>query len=779
MLELLVASALRSMVLGGAAWLGLTLTRVRDPQVHMTAWTVVLLVSLAMPMLTPWVRVTIPAEEPPARLVKITWTNVPGETPRAPTKTVIPAVAASQPDVVTASRPDGVAMSQPEVVAAPPARGLDWLALAAAIYVVVAGVMLLRLFIGSMLMWRVVRAAHPLPDGWAFGAGYAANIAANADVRVSDVVVVPVTFASTILLPSASSAWSARKRQAVLLHEGAHVAHGDFYVLLLAAINRAVFWFNPFAWWLLAHLADLAEAISDDAAVAELNDRHHYADILLDVANSTQRLPAGLTMARPSTVRQRVERILAATGVPARISWRKRLLIATALAPLAALSAATIARSAAPMQVAPLTPAAPMSVDPPMEQAQLDRYVGRFQINVTLVVTVTQDNGQLFAQLTGEQKQRLMGVHDNEFVNEHGDANVTFVTNGDGPATEIMLREPNIGSRRGARIDAAKADEIEATFQRRTAAAPDRFRDQTPLPGAKAALRQTIEDVRRGVPSYERMSPQLGDKLRQQLPWLHTVIGTLGAVESIFFRGVGPGGYDIYGVKFANGSAEFRVDLAPSGRIDDVNFNPSGDGTIGGVADCALEPTLRPSRDDTPIRLSLTNRSGTDIRLFWLDHAGRRVPNGTVEKDGSMYVSTPIARPLVITDASEQCHEIILPGETTRFHVVEPSGAPAIRRTAPIPGSEEALQRHIEGVRHGTPDYERMTPRTAAATRRLLPQEQAILARLGTLRAMSFRGVSQAGNDIYTVQFANGWAEWQIGLIDQGRIASLMLGPQY
>ena len=269
MLELLVASALRSMVLGGAAWLGLTLTRVRDPQVHMTAWTVVLLVSLAMPMLTPWVRVTIPAEEPPARLVKIIWTNVPGDAPRAPTQTVIPAVAASQPDVVVASPPDGVAMSQPEIVAAPPAHGLDWLALAAVIYVVVAGVMLLRLFIGSMLMWRVVRAARPVPDSWAIGEGYAANIAANADVRVSDVVVVPVTFASTILLPSASSAWSTRKRQAVLLHEGAHVAHGDFYVLLLAAINRAVFWFNPFAWWQLARLADLAEAVSDDAAVAE------------------------------------------------------------------------------------------------------------------------------------------------------------------------------------------------------------------------------------------------------------------------------------------------------------------------------------------------------------------------------------------------------------------------------------------------------------------------------------------------------------------------------
>ena len=41
------------------------------------------------------------------------------------------------------------------------------------------------------------------------------------------------------------------------------------------------------------------------------------------------------------------------------------------------------------------------------------------------------------------------------------------------------------------------------------------------------------------------------------------MFAALGAVESIFFRGVGPGGYDIYGAKFANGSAEFRVLLEP------------------------------------------------------------------------------------------------------------------------------------------------------------------------------------------------------------------------
>ena len=71
-------------------------------------------------------------------------------------------------------------------------------------------------------------------------------------MRVSDVVGGPVTFGSTILLPPQCSEWDLLKRQAVLAHEGAHVANRDFYVLLLASLNRAVFWFSPFAWWHLS-----------------------------------------------------------------------------------------------------------------------------------------------------------------------------------------------------------------------------------------------------------------------------------------------------------------------------------------------------------------------------------------------------------------------------------------------------------------------------------------------------------------------------------------------
>jgi hypothetical protein len=95
----------------------------------------------------------------------------------------------------------------------------------------------------------------------------------------------------------------------------------------------------------------------------------------------------------------------------------------------------------------------------------------------------------------------------------------------------------------------------------------------------------------------------------------------------------------------------------------------------------------------------------------------------------------------------------------------------------PVPGSDEALQQYIDCIRRGAPQYDRMTPEAAAATREQLPRQQAILVRLGALPAMSFRGVTQAGNDVYGVLFANGSAVWQIGLLDEGRIGIIALGP--
>ena len=59
MIATLAEAALRSFVLGGVVWFGLHVFRVRNPRVHMTAWVVVLLASLAMPFVMHWPTLTI------------------------------------------------------------------------------------------------------------------------------------------------------------------------------------------------------------------------------------------------------------------------------------------------------------------------------------------------------------------------------------------------------------------------------------------------------------------------------------------------------------------------------------------------------------------------------------------------------------------------------------------------------------------------------------------------------------------------------------------------
>ncbi|MGA8948534.1 MAG: M56 family metallopeptidase, partial [Pseudolabrys sp.] len=540
MLALLLESALRLLALGGVVWLGLKLFRVRNPHAQMTAWTVVLLASLSMPVLMRFVTVTIPAGPPPpqlARIVSAAPSLLPLEAIRSLEAIHSPAGPA-RPAAAPATPQSGVTASGSDAIS----RALDWREVMAGIYIVVAGVLLLRLLIGLVLTWRLTRRARPVADRWAAGA----------DVRVSDAVGMPVTFGSTILLPPECFEWSAAKRQAVLLHEGSHVAHGDFYVLLLAVLNRAVFWFSPLAWWQLARLADLAELISDDAAIEVVRDRPCYAGILLDVASNVQRAPASLAMARARTVRRRVERILAATAVPTRMGWGQRAMIAITLIPLVAVSAVTIARSTPaqrsgmiepPMQPVSLADAQPMPSAAANQAAAdataLDRYVGYYQLNPRAVFTITRTDDQLFAQLTGQRVLPLRPAGNGEYVYGSAALRMSFVSDGQG--TMLVLRQHG-HDLVSARVDEARAAAVESVFVRQIAEAPDRFREQSPAPGSRDAVLRGIEELQRGAPDYQRMSPPLADGMRRQLGELHTMLTVLGAPEAIFFRGVGPGG---------------------------------------------------------------------------------------------------------------------------------------------------------------------------------------------------------------------------------------------
>jgi hypothetical protein len=345
MMLMLVHAALHSLLLGVVTLLGLKLLRVKNPQVEITAWSIVLIAAVAMPLLMPLTRLTIPDAPPetlsplasharwdiPLREFDWLWTDTfSGGAQPAP-------VSVERSDLASlVLRPSSIARGS-QAAWQIAIEGIGWPGVATGFYLFVCGVLLLKLLVGLAILVRLARTAMPIMV-----------LPAGARVCANEFVAVPVTFASVIMVPGDWETWSEVKRRAVLAHELSHVARGDFYTLLLASLYRIVFWFNPLSWWLLHQLGELMEMLSDDAAIADMGDAPAYAEVLLEVAASARSAPMAIAMARRSTVRRRIERILACTAPPP-LSRRKRILISAGLVPLVALSAVTIARGTPPV----------------------------------------------------------------------------------------------------------------------------------------------------------------------------------------------------------------------------------------------------------------------------------------------------------------------------------------------------------------------------------------------------------------------------------------------
>ena len=316
MMPLLLEAACRSALLGLIVLAALRLFRVRQPQVETTFWVAVLGAAVAMPLLMQITLVRLPT---PAFVT----------TGTAP---VLPVLHLVAPSAETVERIASVHRAVAFLVP------VDWASLgwtcAATVYLTVAAVLLLRLGAGLLATWRIAETARPVRTLSTQGA----------DVRMTDLVQAPVTVGRVILVPVAFVDWPAAKRRAVLAHEMAHVANHDFSIQLLAGLHAALFWFSPFAWWLKRRLVSLAEAVSDQSAIEGLGDHVAYAEILLDIAKGGRRLPAGIAMARPAMLRDRIERILAQTGAalptPA-LTRHARVLLATSLVPAILLASVT------------------------------------------------------------------------------------------------------------------------------------------------------------------------------------------------------------------------------------------------------------------------------------------------------------------------------------------------------------------------------------------------------------------------------------------------------
>ena len=387
MLLLLVNAALRTLVLAAVASLGLASFRVKATSARLLTWTAVLYAALSLPLsvMAPAIH-TVPLPVLPQTAV------VPASSGLA-TSSVAHRAVNQEPQKQSLA---GRGRLSPEFGTGIPAfanpksakksiavriGSLSWTSIATAMYFAVAFILLLRFLIGLAVTQRLVKTSQELTDE---RLRLVLSRAEWSDspfpcVRESPAIAVPITagpIRSTILLPSNWREWDDERLEAVMTHELSHVFRHDPLTHCIALLHRAIFWFSPLSWWLQAHIAQLAEQASDEAALSGGADRNRYARTLLGFFETLHAAPQrawwqGVSMAHAGQAEKRLEKILGWKGsVAMHLKKSAIILIISLVVPVMYLAASvrptTVAAQQPPLPAAPSTPAvAPQPTAPP------------------------------------------------------------------------------------------------------------------------------------------------------------------------------------------------------------------------------------------------------------------------------------------------------------------------------------------------------------------------------------------------------------------------------
>jgi hypothetical protein len=217
-----------------------------------------------------------------------------------------------------------------------------------------------------------------------------------------------------------------------------------------------------------------------------------------------------------------------------------------------------------------------LKVEAPAEHQQItldtktfDRYAGQYRLGPNAILTMSRDGDRFYTQLTGQPKLEVFAESERKFFLRVVDAQLTFDVDAQGAANQATLHQngTDLVAKRMNDGDIKRADEESAAIAKR-------FKDQTQSQGTETALRRNIQELERGEPNYDQMSPPLADLTRQQLPQLKAALAQLGGLQSVTFTGVGPGGADIYQVKFEHGTTEWRIMLDADGKAISIGFRP-------------------------------------------------------------------------------------------------------------------------------------------------------------------------------------------------------------
>ena len=391
---------------------------------------------------------------------------------------------------------------------------------------------------GAHLSWRKRR--------WDRGTACATTVYLAADVGPAVVGLMR----PRIVLPKWFDQLPASAQEAIIAHEQSHLDARDPQLLTMALFLLVLMPWNLPLWWQLIRLRRAMEVDCDARVIQRGHDATRYGETLLVVGQRQSAFIGAVAgMSEPRSLLEERLKIMM------RKPRKDKRLAATALGCLALVLVAAAAEVGPPNAAPSSQQGAPRDLDP----AVLDRYVGDYRLAPSIVVSITRDGAQLFAQLTGQSKAKIFAKSDREFFYKIVQAQISFQTDAQGQATSLVLHQ-NGRDMNAPRIDAATAQKIAVANEAK-------LQNQSATPGSEAALRRLIQGLLTGKPNYSEMTPQLAQAVREQLPNLEAGTKQLGAVQSVEFRGVGRQGWDLYEVRQEHGLSEWKIALGDNGII--------------------------------------------------------------------------------------------------------------------------------------------------------------------------------------------------------------------
>ncbi len=196
----------------------------------------------------------------------------------------------------------------------------------------------------------------------------------------------------------------------------------------------------------------------------------------------------------------------------------------------------------------------------------LTKYCGFYRLNDGIIVTVELRENCIQISLTGQPFIPMVPEAADKFFCRHMPLQVSFERDVSDTILQLTLHQSGheINAQRISPDDAAKSIEMLA----------ERISREMPFPTSEAILRQLIEDALRGIFDETRLTPELGQAVRNQFPLMASEFEKIGNLLSLDFKGVGQDGWDGYDAVFTNGKQEWRIYMQDSCIVSGLLFRP-------------------------------------------------------------------------------------------------------------------------------------------------------------------------------------------------------------